>query len=88
MLDCLLAGVVPIYWGAPNVTDHIPKECFIDVRDFASYEELLKFVRDVDYTQYLQYLGAMNAFLTSEKSQQFRNDWIIGQMLQHIQELA
>lgn len=88
MLDCLLAGVVPIYWGAPNVTDHIPKDCFIDVRDFASYEELLKFIHDVDYGKYLQYLGAMNTFLASSKSQQFRNDWIVSQMLQHIQELA
>jgi hypothetical protein len=88
MLDCLLAGVVPIYWGAPNVTDHIPKECFIDIRDFNSYEELLKFVRDVDYARYLQYLGAINTFLASRASMQFRNDWIVSQMLQHIQELA
>lgn len=88
MLDCLLAGVVPIYWGAPNVTDHIPKDCFIDIRDFSSYEELLQFVHDVDYAKYLQYLGAMNTFLASSKSQQFRNDWYIKQLLQHIQELA
>ncbi len=88
LLDCLLAGVVPIYWGAPNVTDHIPKDCFIDVRDFASYEELLKFVRDIDYTQYLQYLGAMNAFLASDKSQWFKNEWYVEQVLRHIQELA
>ena len=88
ILDCLLAGVVPIYWGAPNVTDHIPKDCFIDVRDFNSYEELLKFVRDVDYARYLQYLGAINTFLASRASTQFRNDWIVSQMLQHIQELA
>lgn len=88
MLDCLLAGVVPIYWGAPNVTDHIPKDCFIDVRDFNSYDDLLKFVRDIDYGKYLQYLGAMNTFLASSKSEQFRNDWYVKQILQHIQELA
>lgn len=88
LLDCLLAGVVPIYWGAPNVTDHIPKECFIDVRDFNSYEEMLQFVREIDYATYAKYLDAMNAFLASDKSQQFRNDWYVGQILQHVQELA
>lgn len=88
MIDCLLAGVVPIYWGAQNVTDHIPKECFIDIRDFKSYEELLEFVRNIDYAKYLNYIGAINQFLASDSSKQFRNDWFIEQVLTHIKELA
>lgn len=88
MLDCFLAGVVPIYRGAPNVTDHIPKECFIDVRDFKSYEELLECVRNVDYIKYLQYIGAINQFLASDSSKQYRDDWFVGQVLKHIKEIT
>ena len=38
IFDCFFAGCVPVYWGAPNVTDHIPEDTFIDRRDFKSYE--------------------------------------------------
>jgi hypothetical protein len=40
IFDCFFAGCVPIYWGANNITDHIPKECFIDKRDFEDYKVL------------------------------------------------
>lgn len=34
--DCLGSGCIPIYWGAPDVTDRIPAELFIDYRSFDS----------------------------------------------------
>ncbi len=40
IFDCFFSGCVPVYWGAPNVTDHIPAGTFIDKRDFDSYEDL------------------------------------------------
>ncbi|MDP8234400.1 MAG: glycosyltransferase family 10, partial [Candidatus Saelkia tenebricola] len=30
IFDCFLAGCVPVYWGAPNVTEHIPVNTFVD----------------------------------------------------------
>ena len=43
IFDCFAAGNVPIYWGASNVTDYIPEDCFIDMRSFSSFEELYQF---------------------------------------------
>ena len=41
----LLMGSVPIYLGAPNVTDFAPGEhCFIDVRDFDSVKHLADYL--------------------------------------------
>ena len=40
IFDCFFAGCVPVYWGAPNITEHIPQNCFIDRRKFKSHEEL------------------------------------------------
>lgn len=49
MWDCLRAGAVPIYKGAPNVAEYLPggKASAIFVDDFASYRELGEFVRKV-----------------------------------------
>lgn len=36
IIDSLFAGCVPVYYGAPDVTGYIPKNCFIDFRDFSA----------------------------------------------------
>lgn len=46
LFDPLLAGSVPLYLGAPNVSRFAPGEhCFIDVRDFAGPEALARHLR-------------------------------------------
>ena len=30
IIDCIFAGCIPVYWGAPDITDYVPKNCFID----------------------------------------------------------
>ena len=46
IFDCFFAGCVPIYWGADNIIEHIPKECFIDKREFDTYEKYMKNMSD------------------------------------------
>jgi alpha(1,3/1,4) fucosyltransferase len=71
MLDAMFAGCVPIYWGADNVIQHIPKECFIDKRDFQTYEELYQFMRGMNKTTYLKYLNEIEKFLNSDQGYKF-----------------
>lgn len=40
IFDCLLAGSIPVYWGAPDIGSCVPPACFVDYRDFASNAEL------------------------------------------------
>jgi hypothetical protein len=57
IFDCFYAGTVPIYLGAPDITDHVPADCFIDMRDFSGYGELRKYLRslaDADVRRYRQ----------------------------------
>jgi hypothetical protein len=84
MLDCFMVGVVPVYWGAPNVRDHIPPECFVDVKDFKSYEELYKFLSDMPSYEYKNYINAINKFLASPEAEQFYNAHFVDTMLQHM----
>lgn len=72
IFDSFFAGCVPIYWGAKNITTHIPKECFIDKREFDSFEDIYDFIKNMDKKTYLNYIDAIENFLNSSKSDQFR----------------
>ena len=70
IFDCFLAGVVPIYLGAPNISMYIPKETYINMEDFASYEELIAFTKSMTETRYTKYIKAANIFLKDQKKTQ------------------
>lgn len=72
IFDAFFAGCVPIYLGASNITDYVPKECFIDKRAFATYEELYRHMTTMDEDSYLGYLERIEAFLKSRAADPFR----------------
>jgi hypothetical protein len=74
IFDCFAAGTVPIYWGAPNICDYIPKECFIDKRDFATLDELYLHLTSMTQERYEAYLQAIRTYLKSEAAQLFSHD--------------
>jgi len=74
IFDCFAAGNVPIYWGASNVTDYIPKECFIDRRDFASMEDLYAYIKNMENDEYEGYLKHIRAFLQSDQAKAFSGE--------------
>jgi len=71
IFDSFFAGCVPVYWGADNVTDYIPKKCFIDKRDFSTYEELYDYIQNMRDCDYLEYLENIENYLRSNDSFSF-----------------
>lgn len=71
IFHCFFAGCVPIYWGANNITDYVPANCFIDKRKFKSYEELYSYINNISDAEYLNYLINIEKYLNSEQIQQF-----------------
>lgn len=69
IFDCFAAGTIPIYWGASNITDTVPQNCFIDRRKFTSMDELHAYLKAMTKEEYEGYLEAIRAFLSSEKAQ-------------------
>jgi hypothetical protein len=67
IFDCFFAGCVPVYLGAPNVTDHIPTDTFIDRRKFRTYEELYSYLKNMPDKEYMDYLNAIKDFIRSDK---------------------
>lgn len=82
IFDCFAAGSVPVYWGASNVTDWIPPECFIDRRQFKDEQEMYDFLKVITAEQYEAYLEAAAAFLKSETAQLFSQEHFLETFLQ------
>jgi alpha(1,3/1,4) fucosyltransferase len=71
IFDCFFAGCVPVYWGAPNITQHIPASCFIDFTKFNSIDELNTYINNIDKEEYHQYQNNILEFLNNNKFKQF-----------------
>ena len=71
IFDCLFAGCIPIYWGANNIAAHIPPDCFIDRREFASHERLFNRMQQLSDSEYRNYIAATRRFLQSDAARQF-----------------
>jgi len=75
IFDCFFAGCIPIYWGANNIIEHIPKECFVDKREFKTYDELYNFMINMSEKTYLNYLNAIESFLNSEQAYLYSSEY-------------
>lgn len=72
IFDCLCAGVVPVYWGAPDVQDWIDPSCFIDMRRFAGYGELREYLHSLSPDNVQAFRSAGRAFISSSAFDRFR----------------
>lgn len=78
IIDCLTYGIVPIYKGAENITDYIPKGCFIDYNKFNDINELYSFIKNMSDEEYDKYIHNIREFLlnTDEISIFSAQEWV------------
>lgn len=48
MISAMLAGCVPLYWGAPDVADHFNPKSFVNVADYKSLPDFVAKVKELD----------------------------------------
>ena len=77
IFDCFLSGCVPIYWGADNVLDYIPKDCFIDRRDFKNTAAVHEFLLSISSEDYDLYQANIGRFLNSESAKKFSSEYFV-----------
>lgn len=71
LFDCLYSGTVPVYLGAPDIERWVPKDCFVDMRDFDGYPELREFLHQVSPAEVRAYREAARDFIASERFRPF-----------------
>ena len=64
-------GCVPVYLGASNITQYIPKNCFIDRRDFNSDNELCQYLNNLTADDYNLYISNIKAYLKTKEAKLF-----------------
>ena len=74
IFDCFLNGCVPIYWGADNILEYIPGNCFIDRRAFKDTQAVHQHLLGISAEQYAQFQLNIADFLRSEKAKLFSNE--------------
>jgi hypothetical protein len=71
IFDCLHAGTIPIYWGAPDIQEFVPSNCFIDMRQFANYTELRDHLKSLTAKEIQGYRENARDYLRSPKFRPF-----------------
>ena len=90
LFDCLYAGVVPIYLGAPDIGEAVDPNCYIDARRFADYHEMQRYLDSISDAEYEQMRVAGRDYLASAQFCQFSPDAFadrfIGDIEDHVRE--
>jgi len=84
ILDALSAGCIPVYLGAPDVTNIIPPETFVDKRQFKSYADLYDYLKNMPEKEYLDYRQAIEQFLTGPGIHPFSAEHFADTVIQQI----
>jgi len=84
IFDAFVGGTVPVYLGAINIGKFIPKECFVDRREFSSEESLYNFLKNMDRDTYNTYLIAIQKYLSSPESKIFSIDCFVDTITKEI----
>jgi len=91
IFDAFRFGNVPVYWGAENISDLIPNNCFIDRRKFKSHFDLYYFLKDMKEEEYTKYQRSAKIFLNSKPAKIFSidnfNKIIASQIIQDLQNI-
>ena len=75
IFDCFFSGCVPVYWGATNISEYIPSDCFIDRRQFANTEAVYNYIKKINEEEFRGYQQRIAAFLRSDAVYQFSSDF-------------
>ena len=67
ILDCIYYGIVPVYYGADDILEYIPEECFIRYDKFHSIDEMYNFLINVIYSDYEKYIDAQRKFIAEKR---------------------
>lgn len=71
IFDALFCGCIPIYWGAPDVKNFIPVDCFVDMEDFDDPNMAIDHCIAMTAEERATYRWAIKSFLASPSFARF-----------------
>lgn len=71
IFDCFYSGVIPIYRGGDDVSEWIPKNCYIDLRDFKGPKDLSTYLLNMTSEEKKSFREAGRSFIASTEGQKY-----------------
>jgi len=71
LFDCLYAGTIPLYMGAPDILEYIPADVFVDCRKYSNWTEMWKDVAGMPAEKIQTMKEAGRTFLRSDMAKKF-----------------
>lgn len=84
VFDSLVYGCVPVYWGADNVLEYLPEDCFIDRRKFKDTAAVHKHLLAISAGDYANYQANIARFLESDTAQRFSSERFVSTVVEHV----
>jgi hypothetical protein len=85
----MASGSVPAYKGASDITDYVPADCFIDVRNFSSFQDLYRFMKNMNEETYNKYLNAIDNYFSNKNNLKlFTKENYIQTLMSHVPKLG
>ncbi|MCE5324006.1 glycosyltransferase family 10 [bacterium] len=76
IFDCFVSGAIPVYMGATNVDEYIPRDCFIAMNEMKSFEYLLEYMQSMRYEQFRAFQQAGQEFIMSGAFHQWTHEGV------------
>lgn len=81
IFDCFWAGCIPVYWGASNITDYIPQNCFINREHFTDNDSLYYYLKNMSKEKYENYIFNIKQFLQTYAAKQYSKEYFVALVL-------
>ncbi len=65
LLHCIESRTVPVYYGCSTIERYVPSDCYVDYRDFESFERLSNYLDNMPPDEYAGYIDAMDRWYES-----------------------
>lgn len=88
IFDCLVAGSVPLYLGAPNIGEYVDADCFVDLRKFSTISDLYDYILSCTEEDWLAKQNAIKLYLKSQKYKNFTADCFADLLISSIQKTS
>jgi alpha(1,3/1,4) fucosyltransferase len=63
IFDSLMNGCIPVYWGADDIAEHVPEDCWIDRRRYRDTAEVHAYLKAMTKPEFQARQQAIRAFL-------------------------
>ena len=76
IFDCIYAGTIPLYLGASNIESLVPRDVYVDCRQFKSWRELKIKIESMTESDVSKMREAGRSFLGSIEGLKYYNSLI------------